>query len=94
MRTISELLTILRDNANVYGDGEIIAGLCYEVIVLYDKIIISLDERYALNDYIDKNMPTGIRTVIGIKYGWPPGEWPPRLAWLNEHIELTKDQQQ
>ena len=94
MRTMHELLTILRDNANVYGNGEIIAGLCYEVIVLHGKIIISVDERYALNDYIDKNMPTGIRTVIGIRYGWRPGEWHPRLAWLNEHIELTKEQQQ
>lgn len=94
MRTISELLTILRDNVYVDGDGEIYNGLCYEVIELHGKGIISLNEKHALHKYIDKHMPVGICTTFGIKYGWTPREWPPRLAWLNEHIELTKDQHQ
>ena len=38
MRTISELLTILRDNAEV-EDDEICDGLCAEVLDLYENDI-------------------------------------------------------
>lgn len=94
MRTISELLTILRDNAGVY-DNQIYDGLCWEVFELFSSNIISSDENNALCDYIDENMPKMINDDGLISdYGWPIGEWLPRLEWLNEHIELNKEKEQ
>ena len=98
MRTISELLTILRDNARVENDS-IFMGLCFEIGSLLGKIIITTSESIKLKIYIQENMPVRmledeIGGHVASPYGWPPGEWTPRLAWLNEHIELTKDKQQ
>lgn len=97
MRTISELLTILRDNAGVY-DNQIYDGLCWEAFELSSSDVISIDERHELHQYIKENMPyykhIDFNGMVFYEYGWAPSEWPARLAWLNEHIELTKDQLQ
>lgn len=85
MRTISELLTILRDNADVGYKG-ISSGLCYESHRIFRYGLISDFEYEYLNDYINENIPVR----IGSAYGWPIGEWQPRLEWLNQHIELNK----
>lgn len=94
MRPISKLLEILRDNAEV-ENNEIFDGLCFEAAELCEKDIISLDEKYVLYDYIDENMPKMINDYGLISYyGWPKGEWLPRLEWINEHIELNKEKEQ
>lgn len=92
MRTISELLTILRDNADVNGD-KIHAGLCFEVDELSRKNIISISEKELLQEYIEENMPeriiSNIYTTFVSAWGWTVSEWPPRLKWLNKHIKLN-----
>ena len=99
MRTINELLIILRDNARVkkswFGlKQRIDYGLCYEIDYLYENFFfdsskIHIDNREAmlLLDYLYQNRPDK-----AITYGmyWPPYKWKPRLKWLNEQIELTK----
>ena len=94
MRTISELLTILRDNAGVY-DNQIYDGLCWEAYEIFENNIISHDELETLYEYIKENMPYYTSEYVCEwalrEYGWPSGEWLPRLEWLNEHIELTKN---
>ena len=95
MKTISELLTILRDNAKV-EDDEICDGLCAEVLELYENEVISLYEKGLLYYYINENKPHYEFVFYGMmtdQYGWPRYEWPPRLAWLNEHIELNKEKE-
>lgn len=94
MRTISELLTILRDNAEVVNNG-ILFGLCHEVRRLHGNDIISREEKFSMIDYITNKMPySEFKGPFGVMlkniYGWPVGEWEPRFQWLNEHIKLTK----
>ena len=97
MRNISELLTILRDNTKVVNN-EIPFGLCREVRRLCDNAIIFHEEKFSMIEYIINKMPyyefkEPFGLILKNIYGWPPCEWLPRLAWLNEHIELTKNQQ-
>ena len=92
MRTINELLIILRDNARVkkswFGLRQRIeSGLCYEVRKLEELGILSIDEWSILIQHIRTNAPDYIEDTV---YRWPIGLWEPRLKWLNEQIELTK----
>ena len=92
MRTINELLIILRDNARVkkswFGLRQRIeSGLCYEIGKLEELGILSIDEWSILRQYIHINAPDYIKYS---GYRWPPYKWKPRLKWLNEQIELTK----
>ena len=85
MRTKKELLTLLRDKANVttYCFGlfkRIEWGLCYEVSNLY----ISFEEYCVLKAHIDANRPN---YFFDSRFGWRPGAWRPRLKWLNKEIE-------
>ena len=92
MRTIHELLIILRDNANVtkswFGlKQRIKSGLCNEISMLCDSDVITVVEFYMLNNYLINNKP-----ITGGKYFyWNRYEWKPRLKWLNKHIKLTRD---
>lgn len=91
IRTIHELLIILRDNAIVtkswFGlKQRIKSGLCNEITMLCDSTLINVDEYWILKDYIRDNKP-----IEGEIYYWTKCEWKPRLKWLNEHIELTCD---
>ena len=90
-RPIHQLLTILRDNARV-ENNMLIEGLCLEVQYLsYSTHMITFNEAIELDTYIKKNMPVrmiGNTTDISC-FGWERFIWEPRLAWLNEHIELT-----
>ncbi len=89
MRTRKELLTLLRDRADVttYCFGlfkRIEWGLCYEVSNLYKYFRISLEEYYVLMAHIDANRP---KHFFDNRFGWRPGAWRPRLKWLNKEIE-------
>ena len=93
MRTINELLIILRDNARVnkswFGLRQRIEyGLCYEVVTLEELGILSIDEWGILRQHIRINAPDYIKDS---RYRWTPYKWKPRLKWLNKQIELTKE---
>ena len=93
MRTINELLIILRDNARVkkswFGLRQRIeSGLCYEIGKLEESQIISDDEWAILRRHIYNYAPV-CNDISG--YRWPIGLWKPRLKWLNKQIELTKE---
>lgn len=91
-RPIHQLLTILRDNARV-ENNMVQEGLCLEVQYLsYTTHMITFLEALSLKDYIKKNMPVRMiaNTTSISDFGWEPFFWEPRLAWLNEHIELTR----
>lgn len=100
MRTINELLIILRDNARVkkswFGlKHNINSGLCSEIDNLlwnfyFDNTTphVNSMEALVLRDYLCKNRPNG---AAQYSFYWPVGLWEPRLKWLNEQIELTKE---
>ena len=93
MRTINELLIILRDNARVkkswFGLRQRIeSGLCYEVGKLEELGILSIDEWSILKKHIHISAPDYIKDS---GYRWTPCKWKPRLKWLNKQIELTKE---
>ena len=93
MRTINELLIILRDNARVnkswFGLRQRIdSGLCYEIGELRELGILSIDECSILKKHIHISAPDYIKDSV---YRWTPYKWKPRLKWLNGQIELTKE---
>lgn len=97
MKTIHELLVVLRANCRIRNGNVLLDGLCHEASRLNAIGLINSDELKLLNDYIYDNMPERPWTdkngfTRQSLYGWPQCEWPPRLDWLNEHIESTKQQ--
>ena len=91
MRTINELLIILRDNARVKKSWfglrlRINTGLCYELGKLVESQHISGYEWNILVIYFNIYAPPSNSDG----YRWPPCKWKPRLKWLNEQIKLTK----
>lgn len=99
IRTINELLTILRDKASVDENNLIEAGLCNEVRKLFVCKLITHGEKIKLFNHIDEYkphyiIPTGLNYINGEYYsqrgfGWLPQLWQPRLKWLNKHIKRT-----
>ena len=88
MRTLKELLIILRDNAEVHSilglRLRIFSGLCREVNVMCNDRIITDEEEDALCNFImlkvrHKNGGTDLL--------YPPGKWRCRKRWLNEQIK-------
>ena len=95
MRTINELLIILRDNARVKKSWfglklRIDCGLCTEALNLVGANFryITWDEYDIIMKHIANYGPTFLPNS---GYRWPIGLWKPRLKWLNEQIELTKE---
>lgn len=91
-RPIHQLLTILRDNPRVQNNM-VQEGLCLEVQYLsYLAQMISFTEAAYLDTYINENMPVRYMPDSNLRsgFGWPKSEWPPRFAWLNQHVELTR----
>lgn len=100
MRTIHELLILLRDNTRVDSKGKIESGLCNEAAyIYYHEHLIVTDEYNLLINFIELNIP---HFTIDLKkhpvfegwgvngFGWIPKLWEPRLKWLNKHIKLTE----
>jgi hypothetical protein len=87
MRSIKELLIILRDNEFYFRSG--LCGLAWKLQSMHT--IITMREFNELDKFIDANRP-----VIGdphcdidcvdTPWYWPIGEWEPREKWLNDHI--------
>lgn len=90
MRTINELLIILRDNMEVktlwFGlKKRITHGLCKETLFIFNENLIDSNEFYLLFSYIIQNRPNK-----NTMYSWSKSLYKPRIKWLNEQIELTK----
>lgn len=90
MRTIHELLILLRDNIKPKTVflfwKRIDSGLCYEKDRIFDDKILDDNEYFLISQYMRKHLPRRANS----NYSWEIGLWKPRLKWLNEHIELTK----
>lgn len=92
MRTIHELLVIMRDN----GETIITSGLCHLCDQLWMKGYIDVLESNILDEYIKHHKPTKrskFYNEISSRtwYYWPIRNWSFRLAWLNYHIKITKN---
>ena len=94
MRTIKELLIILRDNARVkktlFGP-RICRGLCYEITTLIEDNVIDGGEAHELVTHIyyavkDKNEKHPHR-LCHRNYLFPRGRWRCRKKWLNKQIK-------
>ena len=91
MRTIHELLILLRDNIKPKRKflfwKRIESGLCLEKARLENDGLINEEEYYLLSDYLRYNLPP---REVNFYFCWKPKLWKPRLKWLNQQIELTK----
>ena len=89
MRTIKELLIIMKDNIELLQ-----TGLCYLTTMLSDRNIITSDERERIVDYIYDNRPSEKSKLYGGPdhglYYWEQGDLENRLRWLNYHIKKNK----
>lgn len=91
MRTLKELLIILRDNARVKKTlfwPRINSGLCNELMYLYNTEKLTVFEVDIALDYIRINTPKSDKNRIGHKsYLFKPGRWRCRKRWLNKQIK-------
>jgi hypothetical protein len=79
MRTIKELLEVLRENKQYfYG------GLCCLTCELKNREIITDEEESFIDAYVKTNSPGGAKGFI---FRWKYNQWEPRLKWINEQIE-------
>ena len=100
MRTTKELLIVVRDNLESTISRNIgVGGICTAINYLCRDDILTQEERNALFDYMDKNIPRNARlrrkkyplekdtTFILSRHWWTPRSIPPRMKWLNKHIK-------
>ena len=82
MRTIKELLILLREflpgNINTDDGG----CICWTILCMEGNNIISHDEADLLHDHIINNTPE----KPGMFFWWPAGELAPRLEFLDKLI--------
>lgn len=89
MRTLKELLIILRDNAEVHKfflglKQRIDTGLCHEAIKLQHKGIITLNERHIVRTHIMEKVK---EKGFSLTYLFPATLWRCRKKWLNKQIK-------
>lgn len=80
-RSIHELLVVMGENF----DKCFITGLCNLANDLRFLGFYSGNEFSYILEYINNNRPNK-----DMDWSWSRGEKAPRIAWLDEHIELTK----
>ena len=96
MRTIRELLTIVRDELNSYEDE--FGGLCSFTFKLCIEDKITRKEYFILSSYLDDNIPFTLNTLRDriitlswsnpiIGFWWKEDAKQPRIKWLNKHIK-------
>ena len=89
MRTIKELLIILRDSIELLE-----TGLCLICLKLMLSDSITEAEYNYIHDYIYDNRPSKKSKLYGNSdanpYYWDQGDKEPRLRWLNYHIKKNK----
>ena len=89
MRSLLKLLIILRDD--IKDKYFLDSGLCYEIAILYNKKIITFEEKIRLHTFINNNRPKngqfGYNKRNSSSYWyWPSSDVPLRLRWLNYWI--------
>ena len=91
MRNMKKLLIILLDYIPTYMvEKKYCTGLCSLIGTLFDTEVITYDEAWDLNDFIDHNMPKDYSTFLskpGI-WGWKPGDAEARIKWVKLQIEM------
>lgn len=80
-RTIIQLLELLKEN--ILKD-DTFSGMCILVWHLGCSEIITLDEEFILEDYLEDNEPESVKNQA---YWFPYGEKQPRIDWINEQIK-------
>jgi hypothetical protein len=95
MKTISELLTILRDSEDLFKKRCSVNGLCKLSTAIMDVDRITWSEYVELTNFIDDNRPDRRSKHFYIDenesaYYWPQGMWEPREAWLDTQIIKQK----
>jgi hypothetical protein len=96
MRTIKELLIIVRDNMETEN---FVYGMCALIYRLLGYKTIDADEFLLLNKYFDNNVPITFNTVhnriincnfsrsfIPMTFWWGKSDKKPRIKWLNRQI--------
>lgn len=84
MRTIKELLQIVYD----YEGKERCGGLCYLILNIRGKDLITEQEYFELKQYIKNNKP---EDALEDSHLWfKMFDWQPRNEWLLKHINLNK----
>ena len=82
MRSITELITILRDNIVENG---VSFGMCGVLLDLYWDDKITRSERFMLIEYLNKHKP--IKAYFRV-YWFRKGESEPRINWLNKQLRI------
>lgn len=83
MKSILELVKILRKQITENSQEVGARGLCHAVSALWVRRIISWREEVKLSEWLDENLPP--MKVEGM-YCWLPGLIEPRKLWLEEKI--------
>lgn len=91
MRSHSELLQILLDNADKYYFKSYYQGLCFLADVLLDKDIITFPERNTISSYLMlETSNSDYCKEYKVMRLFPSHDLISRKQWLKKHIELTK----
>ena len=80
MRTIKELLILLREELTYNFDG----CICYSTEMMMDSDVINYDEFFLLDNYIHSHVPSHVKDPD--HFWWPYGELAPRLEFLDKLI--------
>ena len=96
MRTLKELLIILRDS--IKDEKYLVSGLCYEVEELIRKRKLTWEEHTTLKNFIKDNKPKRgqfgyVKKQEHYSWYWILGQVAPRVRWLNYWIaKLEKEE--
>lgn len=94
MRTLKELLIVLRDNAIIepYSVHKCATrlGLCYQITDLRLAAKINRNECELLKSFITAE--TERKHSVYYPYMYMPGNWTYRKRWLNKQIKLLDEQ--
>jgi hypothetical protein len=84
MKTTKELLQIMYDNSDC-----ITSGLCFLVDRIYTKGLISNEEFFALDSFLQRNKPITFWRIFHpkSKFWWKKGRIEPRRKWLKKQIK-------
>ena len=84
MRTIKELLILLREELPKQIDYKMRGSICLILLNLKCAKIISVAEYHSVNDYINEHVPPYV--VNREDYWWPRNALRPRLEFLDKPI--------
>ena len=95
MRTLKELLIVLRDNAEIEPFGikrnAMKLGLCYQVTVLRQNGKMNIEESSTVKNFIE--LATKKKNSVYFPFMYKPGNWTYRKRWLNKQIKLLDEQE-